>query len=392
MDIDLEIERLRHALKRAEGGNKRKSTSGRFDVSKKLRVSLPIGKRMRSATVTPRAIKKSDTRTSRSRQVQPRKLSFDSATNSRSRSRPRSILNSGNKSASILKTRKVRHKNARTELKKMPAGGKSYARGRKSMKKPKGAYRGALMPRWAKGETKHVLVHDGMYTGATNAPDTTTCAELTKSNLSTAIANLNTLGETALQLGTIHSWCLNPCAQGNEDKSRNGRSIDGTYLRIQGHIRNRDASNKAYVRMMVLAVKGGQASGKAAFNVATLFKKIDGNVVGFENGETTGTGSKRVRSLQLPVNKQMFTLMYDQKFQLANTTESFGSSDRLFDAKISLKQKTKFFDENAASFESNQLVFVVYSVDPTCSDVKPTLDANSGIALEFESKYSYKDL
>ena len=245
------------------------------------------------------------------------------------------------------------------------------------------------MPRWAKGETKHILVHDGMSSGITNAPVTTTCAQLTKSNLTTIVDA--TGAETALQLGKIESWCLNPCPQGNEQTSRNGRSVDGTYLRVQGHIRNRDADNKAYVRMMVLAVKGGQSSGKATFNEGTLFKKIDGNVVGYDEGETTGAGSKRVRSLQLDVNKQMFTKLYDQKMQLASTNESFGSSDRLFDAKIALKQKTKFFDEHAASFENNQLVFVVYTVDPTCADVKVALSGNTGIALEFESKYSYKD-
>lgn len=292
-----------------------------------------------------------------------------------------------------LKTRKVRHNNARKVLNKMPAGGKSYAKRRMTSRKPKGAYRGAVMPRWAKGETKHILVHDGMSSGTSNCPVTTTCGELTKAQLNTGLAVVN--GEKVLALGKIESWCLNPCPQGNEAKSRNGRSIDGTYLRIQGHIRNRDGTNKAYVRMLVLSVKGGQSSGKAAFNEGTLFKKIDGSVVGYEEGESSGDGSKRVRSLQLPVNKQMFTVLYDQKMQLANTTESFGSSDRLFDAKIALKQKTKFFDEHAASFENNQLVFVAYTVDPTCSDTLITVDNTSGsetgIALEFESKYSYKD-
>ena len=117
-----------------------------------------------------------------------------------------------------------------------------------------------------------------------------------------------------------------------------------------------------------------------------------------EEGTSSGAGSKRVRSLQLEVNKQMFTKLYDQKMQLATTEESFGSSDRLFDAKIPLKQKTKFFDTHAASFESNQLVFVVYTVDPTCqdtlvslTDAQGNLQSDKGIALEFESKYSYKD-
>ena len=409
MDIDsiqdAEIERMRHALKRMERTNKLKSAKGSFSVKKKLRVA-PITKRLRSRGVTPRTAKKVDTRTSRSRQMQPRKLTFGSGTNSRSASVARpgqgrmdpvlSAMLSGNnkpyeKALKRIKanSRKVRHKNARKVLNKMPRGGKPYAKRRMTSRKPKGAYRGAVMPRWAKGETKHILVHDGMSSGITNAPVTTTCAQLTKSNLTTIVDA--TGAETALQLGKIESWCLNPCPQGNEQTSRNGRSVDGTYLRVQGHIRNRDADNKAYVRMMVLAVKGGQSSGKATFNEGTLFKKIDGNVVGYDEGETTGAGSKRVRSLQLDVNKQMFTKLYDQKMQLASTNESFGSSDRLFDAKIALKQKTKFFDEHAASFENNQLVFVVYTVDPTCADVKVALSGNTGIALEFESKYSYKD-
>lgn len=383
-EIDAEIDRLRIALGRMEGKNKRKSAKGSFSVKKKLRVA-PITKRMRSTGVTPRTAKKSDTRTSRSRQMQPRKL-FGSETNSRSSSRPRKmdIDTPLIKSVQYIQSRKVRHKNARTVLNKMPAGGKPYARGRKS----KTSYRGAVLPRIFKGETKHVLVHDGMYSGVTNAPNTSTCAELTKSNLSNVSAHA---GETVLGLGTLSSWCLNPIPQGNEATARNGRSVDGTYLRVQGHIRNRDAANKAYVRMMVLAIKGGQADGKAKFNVDTLFKKIDGNVVGFDDADGTGKGSARVRSLQLPVNKQMYTVLYDQKMQLAHTGESFGSSDRLFDAKIKLKQKSKFFDEHSASFESNQLVFVIYTVDPTCADSKVAVSTTTGIPLEFESKYSYKD-
>jgi hypothetical protein len=393
MDIDTvqdaELDELRMRLSRMEGRNKRKSVKGSFSVKKKLRVA-PITKRMRSTGVTPRTAQKADTRTSRSRQMQPRQLTFGSVSRSRSISRPKSmnIDTPLIKSVQYKQTREVRHKNARSKLNKMPRGGKPYARGRQSMRKPKGAYRGAVMPRWAKGETKHILAHDGMASGTSNAPVTTTCAQLTKANLLSAIAHT---GETALQLGKIESWCLNPCPQGNEQTSRNGRSVDGTYLRVQGHIRNRDAQNKAYVRMMVLAVKGGQKDGKAAFNEGTLFKKIDGTVVGYDETEGTGDGSKRVRSLQLDVNKQMFTKLYDQKMQLASTNESFGSSDRLFDAKIPLKQKTKFFDEHAASFENNQLVFVVYTVDPTCADAKVALTNTTGIALEFESKYSYKD-
>jgi hypothetical protein len=313
------------------------------------------------------------------------------------------------------KPRKVRHKNARTVLNKMPAGGKPYAKRRKSMRKPKGAYRGAVMPRWAKGETKHSLMHDGSYSGATGAPNTSTLAPLTASGLVQAKVKG---GELVCGLGTIKSWCMNPCAQGTDAVSRNGRSIDGTYLRIQGHVRNRDASNKAYVRMMVLAVKGGNTSQVAAvtgdnavaaytatravFNTSNLFKKIDGTIVGFDTASTTdASGVARVRSLQLPVNKSLYTVLADQKMQLANTTESFGSSDRLFDLKIPLKQKTKFYDGNAASFETNQIVFVMYSVDPTCADAPVAVSAGTvtngittgatGLPLEFESKYSYKD-
>ena len=91
MNIDEEIDRMRIALARMERGGKRKSVSGRFSVGKRLRVA-PITKRMRSTGVTPRTAKKFDTRTSRSRQMQPRKLSFGSETNSRSASRPRSVI------------------------------------------------------------------------------------------------------------------------------------------------------------------------------------------------------------------------------------------------------------------------------------------------------------
>ena len=298
-----------------------------------------------------------------------------------------------------LKTRKVRHKNARTVSKKMPAGGKPYARGRKSMKKPKGAYRGAVMPRWAKGETKHILMNDNCTTVDPSAvPGTTDTHPFT-----------NNVAETTLKIGDLKKWCLNPCIQGHASTSRNGRTIDGTYLRVQGHIRNSNTasngSGKAYVRMLVLSVKGGSAvstvSGSevayagsklgAPFIVSQLFKKIDGKVVPFEAPATgtVGSGSAAVRTLQLPINKSLYTVLYDQKMQLSNTGESFGSSDRLFDAKIALKQRTSFADEHADSFEKNQLVFVVYTVDPQCADSTPTAD---DIHLEFESKYSYKDL
>ena len=118
---------------------------------------------MRSTGVTPRTAKKVDTRTSRSRQMQPRKLTFGSGTNSRSASVARpgqgrmdpvlSAILSGNnkpyeKALKRIKanSRKVRHKNARKVLNKMPAGGKPYAKRRTTSRKPKGAYRGAVCP------------------------------------------------------------------------------------------------------------------------------------------------------------------------------------------------------------------------------------------------------
>ena len=106
------------------------------------------------------------------------------------------------------------------------------------------------------------------------------------------------------------------------------------------------------------------------FRRLILFKKIDGSVVGYVTPSTAGgSGSAAVRTLQLDVNKGLYTKLYDQKMQLANKGESFGSSDRLFDAKIPLKQKIKFTDgDNADSFQTNQLVFVVYTVDPECKD------------------------
>jgi len=392
-NIDAEIERMRLALARMEGKNKRKSVKGSFSVKKKVRCA-PGTKRMRSTGVTPRTAKKADTRTSRSRQIEARNLSsrFDSATNSRSASRSRSmdIDTLLKKNVQYTQSRKVRHKNARTVLKKMPAGGKPYARGRKSMKKPKGAYRGAVMPRWAKGETKHILMNDQ----CTTVDPATTHA--TKSN--PLVANGD---ETELDIGELKAWSLNPCLQGNDITQRNGRSIDGTYLRIQGHIRNSEGSagSKAYVRMMVLAVKGGQTAAnssdsfaggtpKAAFIPSNLFKKIDGSIVGFESGTAAGDGARRVRSLQLPINKTLYTVLADQKMQLATTGESFGSSDRLFDLKIPIKQRTVFgISSDSSSFEKNQLVFVVYSADPKCTD---TMVSNA-LPLEFESKYSFKD-
>tara|TARA_B110000483_G_scaffold32122_1_gene38972 strand:+ start:57 stop:992 length:936 start_codon:yes stop_codon:yes gene_type:complete len=303
------------------------------------------------------------------------------------------------KRVQYTQARKVRHKNARSTLNKMPRGGKPYAKRRMTSRKPKGAYRGAVMPRWAKGETKHILMNDNCTTvDASSVPGTTDAHPFTTN-----------VAETTLKIGDLKKWCLNPCIQGHAATSRNGRTIDGTYLRVQGHLRNSniatDGSGKAYVRMLVLSVKGGNpvssvvggavayAADKmgAPFIQTQLFKKIDGQVVGFEAPVTgtAGSGSAAVRTLQLPVNKSLYTVLYDQKMQLANTGESFGSSDRLFDAKIPLKQRTSFADEHADSFEKNQLVFCVYTVDPQCNDTTPS--AND-IHLEFESKYSYKDL
>jgi hypothetical protein len=298
-------------------------------------------------------------------------------------------------------SRKVRHKNARTVLKKMPAGGKPYAKRRKSMRKPKGAYRGAVMPRWAKGETKHILINDACRSGATNAVSTTA---LTAISSSSPAHVLSTVGETSQSIGEIKTWCLNPISQNNSITGRNGRQVDATYVRIQGHIRNNaivsgttaaPIGNKAYVRMLVLLVNGNRPGEElATFSADDMFKKIDGSVVGYNEPKSTGTGatgsgSAAVRTLQLPINKGLYTVLYDQKMQLANKGESFGSSDRLFDAKIPLKQKIKFADGSSpCSFQTNQLVYVVYSVDPECADAAP---ADNHIKLEFESKFSYKD-
>ena len=401
MDIDsiqdAEIERMRHALRRMEHGNKRKSAKGSFSVKKKLRVA-PITKRMRSTGVTPRTAKKSDTRTSRSRQMQPRKLTFGSGTNSRSSSRPR-IMNIDTpliKSVQYTQS-KVRHNNARKVLNKMPRGGKPYAKRRMSSKKS--TYRGAVLPRQFRGETKHILINDACRSDVLGAIQTGTLGGATTDTDAGYLKS--SAGEKSQKIGDIHSWCLNPILQNNKITGRNGRQVDATYLRIQGHIRNNavsggalstDNTNKAYVRMMILLVKGNRPdNGHATFQQSDLFKKIDGSVVGYVTPSTDGgSGSAAVRTLQLDVNKGLYTKLYDQKMQLANKGESFGSSDRLFDAKIPLKQKIKFTDgDNADSFQTNQLVFVVYTVDPECKDVAPSVDE---IKLEFESKFSYKDL
>merc|ERR1719352_1832184 len=88
-----------------------------------------------------------------------------------------------------------------------------------------------------------------------------------------------------------------------------------------------DGKQRAYVRMLVLAVKGGRGSGtadtarehrpKANFDDTQLFKKIDGTVVGFVKAASTGNAAARIRTLQLGVNKQQYTLLADRKFELS---------------------------------------------------------------------------
>jgi len=394
MVSERDIEDAYARLKRMEGINKRKSAIGKFSVKKKLRIALP--KRLRSTTATPRTIKKMDTRTSRSRQMQPRRLTFGSGTNSRSASRSKSmnIDTPLIKSVQYTQTREVRHKNARSTLNKMPRGGKPYAKRRMSSKKPKGAYRGAVMPRWAKGETKHILMNDQCrYTTAvTNGVNPSSLQSQTGSGL------VDQAGETLLDIGELAAWSLNPMKQGNGITERNGRSVDGTYCRIQGHIRNSGGTGvKAYVRMLVLMVKGGHMDSTATdrgapFNKSSLFKKIDGSIKAFDDTNTGHAGEARVRSLQLPINRSEYTVLADQKMQLASSAESFGSSDRLFDLKIPLKQKTQWHEATKCdSFEKNQLVFVIYSADPNCESNTQASSLAEQLHLEFESKYSYKD-
>ena len=344
---------------------------------------------------------------SRSRATAARKLRLPSGTKSMSvdRLRKMNIDTPLMKSVQYTQSRKVRHKNARKVLKKMPAGGKPYAKRRMSSRKPKGAYRGAsVMPPWARGETKHILMNDQCYSssGNTLAVRTDVLTPLASSGL---VANGQ---ETSQSIGAIDTWCLNPILSNNTITGRNGRSVDATYVRVQGHIRN-DAvtsspaegvggnAQKAYVRMLVLMVKGNNKDEDlATFSKDDLFRKIDNSVVGYTppapaaGTVAAGSGSAAVRSLQLQINKSRYTVLTDQKFQLASKGESFGSSDRLFDWKIPLKQKIKFNDATSCcSFRTNQLVFVMYSVDPECNDIAPNGDH---LKLEFESKFSYKDL
>jgi len=297
---------------------------------------------------------------------------------------------------------------------------KSYSR------RPKGAYRGATIPKWMKGETKHILVHDGNQDGVS----------YTKA-ASTDTANYAGGSHTVskkMHIGDIVSYSLNPMVQGNNKDERNGRSVDGTYLRVQGHIHNKatfspvesataagqtsvspstSIQQRAYVRMLVLSCKGGNVPttsagviqtnspdtggvGTAPFLGDLLYKKIDGSIHGFNSTVGALDATKRVRSLQLPVNKALYTVLSDQTFQLSAATEGFGSSDILFDKKIKLKQRTTWHDAaKADSFQKNQLVAVFMTVDPhmfapNAGSVRAT-ELTDKVELEFESKYSYKD-
>ena len=380
-------------------------------------------KRGRSRSRTPTSKKRSDRAPSRAKGMQPRRLTFSSA-RTRSRSRSASVSKkkvtwgkaakkaaNNRKSPTFVKkitldrlTRnsKVRHNLTRKKARKSMPRGKPYTR-------PKGrkGYRGAVLPRWARGETKHVLVTDGH-------------SDLTAAAGSNASAPTVSSTEVykKMSIGAIEAWSMNPIKQGNDRSDRTGASVDGQYLRIQGHIHNRskDTQNqidgqtidsgkqRCYVRMLALAVKGGRAVGasgtagrpKANFDKVQLFKKIDGSVVGFDTTQSAGKASLRIRSLQLGVNKQYYTVLADRKIELAGADEGFGASDRLFDLKMKLKQRTTWADSKCDSFEKNQIIFVVMTVDPNMDD--GAIDVNQAdsrhetIQLEFESKYSYKDL
>lgn len=397
-------------------------------------------KRGRSRSRTPATRKRADRAPSRARVMQPRKLTFSSV-RTRSRSRSSSApRKKGSKSLiylskyvkpptrTLLQTRKVRH-NLTRKSRKMPR----YSRRRTTVRrKPykstrrrtRRGYRGAVMPRWAKGETKHILAHDNCTTLAGTAGGTITSGF-------SGIDGVNSV-HSSIALGDIAVWTLNPVAQGTSKEQRNGASVDGTYLRIQGHIHNtltRDnvdptvagnqhqsataSGGRAYVRMLVLAVKGQAAVSntgatitdqpRASFFKENMFKKINGDIVGFDTSANTGAGSKRVRSLQLPINRSAYTVLADMKHELSAIDEGFGASDRLFDKKIKLKQRTTWSDASCNTFEKNQLVLVMYAVDPQMRDshvatyeLTPGGDALSstverGVGIEFESKYSYKD-
>ena len=149
--------------------------------------------------------------------------------------------------------------------------------------------------------------------------------------------------------------------------------------------------------MIVLAVKGSSYGStdrsQAAFSNLNLFKKIDGSIAEFATDASKA--SDRVRTLQLDVNKQVYTKLADRKFELSGSQEGFGASDRLFDMKIPLSRKPVGVLVMLVILRKNQLVLVVMTVDPNMNDYSIGYDwrdsRHEAIQLEFESKYSYKD-
>jgi len=336
--------------------------------------------------------------------------------------------NSLKRKTSISRHKKARKASSMARSRYASKAKRSSRRGYKSkgMKKsysrrPKGAYRGATIPKWMKGETKHILVHDGNQQSAAFTTPYTTAAS---TDVTANVTGGTHTTSHKLDIGDIVTYSLNPIIQGNDKDQRNGRSVDGTYLRIQGHIHNKgtkspsstlvsgsttevidsDIQQRAYVRMLILSCKGGNvptgagatAVGTAPFSADHLYKKIDGTVLAFNKDYGETQAAARVRSLQLPVNKALYTVLSDQTFQLSAATEGFGSSDILFDKKIKLKQRTTWHDAaKADSFQKNQLVAVFMTVDPHMYgsvnlSARPSQLADK-IELEFESKYSYKD-
>ena len=338
--------------------------------------------------------------------------------------------NSLKRKTSISRHKKARKARIMARTKYSSKAKRSSRRGYKSkgMKKsysrrPKGAYRGATIPRWMKGETKHILVHDNCGHNVFAGDTTGDPAHLGTAAYQTGGTSASGRVQTGITIGTAKAYCLNPMKQGNDKFERNGRSVDGTYLRVQGHIHNKAtvafdettgaaaATNpiqqRAYVRMLIMSCKGGNsphsftdngettAIGRAPLLPTQLFKKIDGSVVPWDEEISAAAATARVRSLQLPINKAMYTVLSDQTFQLSAATEGFGSSDILFDKKIKLKQRTTWSSTNADSFQKNQLVALFITVDPHMyyqagSNAAPA-SLTDKIELEFESKYSYKD-
>jgi len=423
-DMEEEDEWMEDFLEEYIAGTKRYATTpNRPGKRPKGYKENPVGrllksKRSRLTPVTRSLKKKGGTRTSRAWEISPRRLRYPSLSKSRSRSVSRTpsvrslsdvsmkSLASGKKVNFVSDAipSKVRHKLTRKNARKTMPRGKPYAR--RSTKKPKGAYRGAVMPRWAKGETKHVLITDGHASHHSGQVSATTFDGSVNSVPGPAT------GIFKMHIGDIKTWSLNPVAQGLTREDRNGASVDGTYLRIQGHIHNTShesstpdyvsaGKQRAYVRMLALAVKGTSTGSNtrstAMFNASNLFKKIDGSIVGFATVSGADNASDRVRTLQLPINKQNYTVLFDRKMELSGSAEGFGASDRLFDFKTKLKQKTSWGDAHPGNFEKNQIVFVVMTVDPamdpndigTGTGENPA--RNEAIQMEFESKYSYKD-